>query len=164
MRSGLHSTSSYYLRSTKFLHAKFRLGVCRPAHIGAKYRQGGGRYSKSSRCSGHHLRDDWHANHWKSPFGVSTSDHTRLACETYSRPSSPETRFLKYFPRRFATSSRTLALQNTWMNGSSTALRPCRFRLRAAAIAGHASPGNGFRTRHQMENSNDCYRLCQQAR
>ena len=48
---------------------------------------------------------------------------------TYGRPSSPETRPPSYFPRPLLrASSRTLALQNTWMNGSSTAFRSLRIQ------------------------------------
>jgi Protein of unknown function (DUF736) len=36
------------------------------------------------------------------------------------------------------------------------------FRLRAAAISGHASPGNGSQANIQWETSNDCNRFCPQ--
>jgi transposase InsO family protein len=70
-----------------------------------------------------------------------------LLAMTYGRPSSTETLHFKYFPRSFGTSSRVAMLQNTWRYGSSTLFRPFRFRLRSAAISGHASPGNGPRTK-----------------
>jgi hypothetical protein len=58
-----------------------------------------------------------------------------------------ETRSPSYFPRRSSGFLATASLQNTWMSESSTLFRSFGFRLRAAAISGHASPGNGPRTK-----------------
>jgi hypothetical protein len=144
-------------------HTIVSLSVCRLGQIGDDLGSFTTQNTAINLCSSHHccgqkiaVIGSLQLDDRLSP--VPFSGSVRL---TYGRPSSPETRSLKYFPRPLCG---LLADQNTWMNGSSTALRPFRFRLRAAAISGHASPGNGFRTRHQMETSHDCYRLRQQAR
>jgi hypothetical protein len=68
----------------------------------------------------------------------STSDHSRLACETYGRPSSPETRFSKYFPRLLRSLLADATLQNSCLRGSFT---------HVAALQVQAAGGGHFRSR-----------------
>jgi uncharacterized protein (DUF736 family) len=62
---------------------------------------------------------------------------------TYGRPSSPETLVHTFFPRRVAASSRALRFKKPVPSGPPLRCGLRRFWLRAAAISGHASPGNG---------------------
>jgi hypothetical protein len=143
-----------------------RLGSSNLSSRERKYRQCQGQDRKPNQFNCHHLLCKHSLAVMRRPLwnSLSTTDHSRLAWLTMAVRPRPKPASPQYFPRLVPWLLAGAALQNNSVHGSSTALRPYRFRLRAAAISGHASPGNGSRTRDQMETSNDCYRLCPQRR
>lgn len=166
MPLGPHSVFSSQLPKRRTSFSSNDPAVCRFVHIGVEVSKTRKPIQRTAPVERLPPSRDWHSQSLEISIWIRfpTSDHPRLAWLTYGRRPHPKPARASIFPACYASSSRALRSKILTSAGPPLTFRPFRFRLRASAISGHASPGNGSRTRDQMETSNDCYRLCPQRR
>ena len=133
-------------------HAVVGLGVCQLIHVDDQLILRTIRNAAVNVCSRHHHCGQKIADTGSLQLDdrLSPAPFPGSVRLTYGRPSSPETRPHSFFPRRKMRLPRgRFAPKYLCLTGPPLRCGPYRFRLWAAAISGHASPGNGSQANTQ---------------